>query len=937
MKIFFPGFSVAKNHIKKPSKVISALGYGLIGSAVAFVSTSKIVQRSNIIYGQEAKISDESSEVRLERCKKEQKERLEKLIGYAEKNDLDSLVSGLSDLNKFYSENYGDYQSNLDKTKEERVELTTLGKAQYEKIYLELFKILEAANTKAEYEKLEKAFWELTYTIPLRWHDVESVPELIKVEDHLSKYFDEQSAKAKDDTEAAIKLANEGRIILKFLKEKSADLVFSENYCRFIEEQASYVVKNYESNDPNIKRLSSALFDNVHQILKSSYHYMPMQIYKDFDLKVKLFMPLIKAYSNLYTVEEKTPQNITNALERAVRIKGEFKDSEARKHPELLSTVDEAIQPLIGLSIKAIFEMPESSEDRNKLVGVVFDLPCNSYFNQSPQHSNEKLFVKPITKYYFLKEENAGNLEDFKLFLSKIFAKGGQMENGVTDFDRYTLLALIDRNHNYFKKAVEALIEDHLKRNGTTDEELIYAFSVFSRLHRMSGSDYSSTLVLQNKVRDYAIPNLAAPIFQVFLDRLKDQPVKVTFNERRQERYINANDWRNLNDQFREMLGYCYLFEDELLDAVYKGLEKETDPFKRQIYYETLGLILPNEFQYTKGIGLLDRLKMANTSETSCHAVREMGKLIAGAIQYEDEHVVYDYTRENISASDEDAIDGPPVKVTKIPKFQEYSTFVEKLKKFNDREITLLEFGVEGKLKTTRTQKLLEDLMRLSYGDMQLMKELMPDRRFPGPTCTVKYKIDGEIETVTFTYGIQDENYERYKYLRSNAIRLSEELTYSEENKRDREVYIRTMHNAYMVLAYTSAYVPDSAFKDEMIRLLEDHYGWMYTDPYKWGERYGALNEAYLNRYETLGEQRKYVAKKMEELKKKLFEGKVGVLNPEHGRTQRLFGSIFAKNMMDSAPSGQRRTYMESLNHLGFSDHDLSNIDFLIKLYTEKD
>ena len=905
LKIFFPGFSIAKSHIKKPSKVISTLGCGLIGSAVAFVSTSEIGQESNVVYGQEVQVVDESNEARLERYKKEQRGQLDKLVQYAEAQELNKLTVGLGDLYKFYGNNYGDSQSTLQNTTQERIELTYDGKTQYEKIYLRLFEMLEKADTKDKYDQIEKAFLELTDTIPWRWHDVKSVPELIDVGNHLKKYYETKSQKAKDDIDISIKMINEGRILLKFLKEKSADLGFPENYCKFIEDRANYVVRNYETNDPNIKKLSNALFNNTHQILEANYHHMPMQIYKDFDLKVRLFMPLIRAFSVLYSVEEKTPQDISNALERAVKIKGIFNDSEARNHPVLVSNIDEALVPLVELSIKAVSEMPRSSNDRNKLIDKIFSLPCENYFKQSSNNANEGFFVKPFTKHYFSNEENAGNLEDFKLFLGKVF-NNGQTNQTTPDFDKYTLLLLVDRNHDYFKKGVEALIEDHIKKNGTTDEELIYAFSVFSRLHRFEGWNMGLAIGLQSRVRDYAIPNLAAPIFQVFVNKLHNQSVEVTFNKQRQERYINANVWRSLNDQFREMLGYTFLFEKELLNAVYEGLDKERDPFKRQIYYETLGIILKNEFQHTKGIGLLDRLRMANTSETSCHAVREIGRLIAGAIQYEDKRIF------------------------------DYGTFVSNLKKFNDREMTLSEFISEGDLQATRTQNLLYDLVRLSYGDMKLMKELMPDRRFPGPTVKAKYSLDGKVETVILTYGINDENYERYKYLRSNARRLSEEFTYSEENKRDGEVYIRTMQNAYMALAYTAAYANGNEFKDEMIRLLEGHYDWMYTNPYKWGERFGALNEAYLGRHENWGEQKDYVAKKMEKLKKKLFEDKYSILDPSKGKEERALNYIFAKTMMDSAPSGQRRTYMESLNSLGYDTHDLANIDFLIELFQKK-
>lgn len=325
-----------------------------------------------------------------------------------------------------------------------------------------------------------------------------------------------------------------------------------------------------------------------------------------------------------------------------------------------------------------------------------------------------------------------------------------------------------------------------------------------------------------------------------------------------------------------------------------------------------------------------------------------------------------------------------------VPKYMQYKDFFNRLNEYSNGNIMLSALSKKGDLPFTKIQEFILDIISISEGDTKQIQQLTGVELNP-PTFwkTYKNKITGEKVTVEITdSGTEEQRAQDKKYSMLGTYELIEEkVDRSKQNPRDFQILMQARRNARAALAYIGAQLVDfnlimrnnvacpkeiypysgaeitrldEIFRKTMVKMLERHIGWYSTARYlgyEVGPYIDLCTVAELeagketsvdpnimdmnNNQETeMGKahkERQYmtnlITKQFQSLKQILLDDENARLKwSKIFKDQELARLNFIKQVLDSAPSGQRMSFIDFLaEHLGFSRSELHNIDEEIK------
>lgn len=904
----------------KLRKVIAPI---LIGTSTLFISQNIQAENQTQITTKKEEIQSQvdTRKAELEKAFKEVKEKqitkLQKLLDLPEEvtSEIKDVLNELSGLYTkhfsiyYYDRPYDEEIIELRKALKEK--LLQDAKPLYEKLFQKCLKHLQTNNLKKQeiVRKNLEAFQNVIYSYDIST-TMRSVAEASK---HSEAYFNERFKDTLDNTNDFICRAHEGLILLDFLDKYRVDTTkYVQKYFSWLEKQTNFVV-NQNTNSEKTKALNYALKDAVNKIMTSSYNYFPSIRYAD---APKSILPLMRVCTKLTRLNIDDPKTLGNTLDYIFKFKVSYEPTD----PKIIKELESEIIKTLKLTFEGISNLSQL-EDRTKLLNKMFFYPMQYKIFDISNELQEAMFVEPWTKHYFSKEKNIGNSEEWNMFIDVVLRNGNYLR-----YPTYTLLKTINNNRDYFLTGTKKLLKGDTV--GAIDHErLMEVFVGFNRLQTLDTKN-AIEQELKIKVASWSRENIEEPIFQLFLSDFRG--VTVNTQEKRVERYFNDTDWIKINEQLEQLVIDNPFFANKLSKVVIDRLSSEKNPHARKMCYETLSLALIHELNDNQMKVVLDTLRQGITNESSPYPVMGIGKLIADGIAYE---------RDELTRA-----------------------FYKKLDDYSQGKINFNDLINSEELELTPIQTLIIDLLKISGGDMKLIKELT-QREFAPPTIlkTYRNKITGERTTVPVTSGNKEE-YNKDKYYRDDYKTyelIEEKVDRSKQNPENFKILRQTMSNSREALAYAHSsnfrlknlqypvqapapgdpLDPDNKEKEAkqrikdckmtVIRLLENHFGW-YTNLDNIGGETAAYIEACSSYGDNISEEKEIMAEKLKLLKSRLFDQKKGLVSKSpNPRTVKL---QIAQSVMNSAPSGKRRVYIDYLNQMGFDHDELLDIEKQIEI-----
>ncbi len=224
------------------------------------------------------------------------------------------------------------------------------------------------------------------------------------------------------------------------------------------------------------------------------------------------------------------------------------------------------------------------------------------------------------------------------------------------------------------------------------------------------------------------------------------------------------------------------------------------------------------------------------------------------------------------------------------------------------------------------------------------------------------------------------------KYLPNNTFKPTKEGKIAPE---DLQALMRLRRNAYLLLAYSASHISSEKYRESIVQFLEkkfERYGKADKLPEVWANQAVALTELYSTFGQTLDENKKYLEKKNDFLRKILFDGyeekhvvegeekiykilslfqrfeeslyinlkqskgifrerltqeeELDLKDSKEYRemTGRLYRAkeTFASTFIQASPNASVRAYLEKLNGLGYRDSQLQDALKLVLRYADK-
>lgn len=889
----------------------------------------------------------------FEKIKKEQDERLQKLLDLP-KEKAGEIATGLNDLSKFYLlNNFGDLPT-IHKRKEMRQELLTSAGQKYEKLFLKILELLTDPKTQDTGKNNLEA---LKVVKPWVWGDVVSIQELVNVKEHLARFFEKNFQNCTEDVKDSITLMESSLALLEFAGNQKIDHQSARQYFSWLEKECNFVA-NEKNKTKDVEELQKALRSTLSEIVHNSYLYIPYNSRANYPGNIKLFEPLVNGYKVLINSDKSNPEVLSESLSIVNDTRGFIASYEARRFPDDVKKINDALVPLFESIVKGINNLPKSQE-RTDLLTSMFDALAKYCVYGDSNELKQSLLVEPLTKHYFSKKDNIGNIEEFNLFMNSILTKTKDLSQNRTSFPVYILLKLISENKEYFlagiNKSIECFKAQDTPGKLVHSQEMADHFNLFNLLH-MLNIETDTDQGLRKEVRDWSRENVCEPIFGLFLLKFKDEKVAVEFVETRQEHYIHHENWTMLNELLRSMVAKDDYFANKLIDAVNKRLVDDTNPHNRKMIIATSGVIPFFDSAGNVNPVIFNFLRQRVISENSPQAIMGVGKLLADGIRNEHMSLVYKAREETYDECGDYDVNGNPI--ISEPLYLEYEDFFKRIENYNKGKITLsnLTKSAAEDLSFTPVQKFLLDLICLSEGDVKLFKKLTGKELIP-PTFWKTYedKVTGERVTVEITgSGTKEQRELDKKYRDGQYALISEKVDRSKQNAGDFRSFYQTIGNAREALAYSASELSDFKttktvpvnepsikgfqtvrsvtidlglnYKNSLVNLLNRKIG-SYVSLTGLAHEVGSFIELCMSLESENPDAKDFVAEKLSHLKWRLFDDEYGMLKrPGKNSEERKLQLEFAEKVLDSAPHRQRRNYITYLSQLGFDERELINL-----------
>ena len=528
-------------------------------------------------------------------------------------------------------------------------------------------------------------------------------------------------------------------------------------------------------------------------------------------------------------------------------------------------TIGESINVVYKAAIQGVKKLPSVNEKVKSLMFTVL-ISSIQHIGQYGGGNKDLLanMLETLSNNYFGAKQYQNDYEGFSLF-SKQLAPGNGSYSSIPMSHIY---ALMDKNPDYFKSAVESWVKRIEATPSDSNTSLAYAgidiFKMFNSnaLSRLESNDYTADngykitkktkSELKKEYKTWSDEQIAKPIGKVLLSLFdENKNAKLTVEEVRtpkgKERYITDSPWRFLNSALANISNdvpdeFCISVSDKMLARI----NNDFSPFNRQKAYETLGISLAG-------------IRSVQTRSDYSKSFEEMMIYEPYALGVKGLASVAARNLEKVS-----------------PAGNTSWTFMDNLESQSKKgKVELFDYLEQmDTAKLTDIEKAIVGALRLVCGDRKHIRAVMPDRRFPGPTFKREYKLRedtsdgkkaGERIKIEVTPGI---NYRADDEYRQKGELIKEEVSYTDENRRDGRAFHRALHNAFLFLAYTASQYPqgdsimqssqgirDNAmkFKNFIVKFLDDRLRLhliYFDEPSRaeyWGEKISALAELYLS------------------------------------------------------------------------------------------
>lgn len=943
-------------------KVLSAIASSFIGAAIATmpqVSTSDdAIPLAHVPYEEPYEATDtENQSSNLASTLKEQKERLHKIVGLSH-TDPSKVQYELNKLREFYIKNY--LSSEWSKIQQEREKLADEAKADFKIIFLDSLKSL-LTNDIEKHEIAISNIKTLRYAFPLSsLHD----PFRTNIDKDLEIFFSVRFQHIIEDFKVASSLTDKARELLSMVDKTNPCI---ETFFQWVEKESKFASSKNDSSD-EFKMLRNSLLDTFYSI--------PY----DFGQRLKLLTTLFKNYTYLMSVSKSDPKALSKVAD-LIRHTISFVShhSSSKQYPAEIKEIIDLLIPLYDSVVEEICNLPESKE-RTNLLEKVFACPISSASPFISTQDEEALVVKPLTKHYFSKEKNRENLEEFDLFMDQI-TSGVNPYTGSCAYKINFLFSLVDKNPDYFlscfQKSIENFKETCEKRkansDGTISNEIGWMAENFIGLVSLAKLKTANHIdkELKERVSKWVRDNFGEPLFQVFIDMWNNEKVSVkdVKSPVRNERFVDSASWEEFNDILGYMIQDNPYFASKLIDVVKERLKVDRDPNNRKMAIETLSAVMPLAIKDSNEVSAFDFMEQLIVYEDNLPSMMALGKLLADRMHYE-------YKIQQASSGIQHYVgpDGRGITKQLQPTTVPYETFFNKLDKYSNGDITFSELKLrkKGDLSFTKTQELIFDLISISEGDVKQFEKLT-GRKLNPPIFWGTYENTNTREKIEIEIGS-----EKQKALDKNWILVSNKIDRSKQDVESFKLFFQMMRNARAALAYsgsmfTGEYKKQASapwqkqivvgedlgkdYKKALLTMLGKKIGFctrIQNLGYEVGsyielcivtkflvDKETSVKNAHLSEEDRIIETQKekkaiddLINEQFQSLKQTLFDNEDARF--KCSKNQRLIRLTFAKQVIDSAPSGGRMIYMDFLvEHLGFSPTELINIDKEIGIANE--
>ena len=801
----------------------------------------------------------------------------------------------LNELSRFYLRTLPQIHIKL----EHRNYLIELAKPQYELLFQMCLNDIADNDERLQKIGLEnlKALSEI---IP--WGDATEIGKITGANIVSKQFFYETLQKSVRDEKELQVFIDTGFLLWKLTSTELND--YPDKFAMWLTTQLESTLDNNPENQIDNLKKQKVLLGGITKLLDTkniSFAYLQEL---SPNKKNKLLLPLITSYTKLVKENGLSPEELINATKGFIMFKTVAKSYPT---PDLIPMVSEelkeALSSLFEVICDGVNNLPPDSRNittREFLRYIQYELQTlpTDLFRMD-------FLITSISKHFF--KQNDLDITELSNLIGLLCQKKENKENNAfyTKFPAYFILSIVIDN----KDNISKIIEDGAKKleeTSNTDEQFLLMgnlTNLFELLHNIpeliSFSDQSpvESKDLRKEAKKYFLEKIKGPIVHAFVARLQNENVKITTNDR--EHHINNRTWKELNKKLATLYELCPEVSSDVLNAVNKRLLTETNPYNREMCYETLGVILAEKNENYKNIPLRNVLRngLIDPDEPP-QAIRGIGLALANGITHEVEKGTLYPPQHDHEYDESKGTENEIPYLTYTDLFNLLGNYAEGSTRFESLQ------NLE-KERQTETQRLIVHGVRLLEWDFELAK--------------------------TYLSG----------------------STFETERKKDFESFQKVQHNFYIALAHSAAHQTseknlDLTYKYGVIKTLENKFNF-YTDPESWGEKTAVLVELYSSlpitkKEDFVKERLEFVRNQLESYEDRLlhyhmqtsgdFREPLSLSDVEQRKLKEKLGvkkemdrlkKIFAKKFLACAPSESLALYREYLVKIGCNSYDDDN------------